>query len=137
MKQLVRLLAVWSLAAVMLTLLQLSYQVNELAALIAAGILLAFSVLLSWSAQRVNASTPAGFAKLLAMTLVVGLMTAQGLDVLYSAASLPAGGRLDLVFEVLYFALLVLPTAWLGGRFWPRAQPKIESNPGDGQNQPE
>ena len=131
-----RLIALWLLAAVVFSVLQFAYQVNELAAFVAAGLLLAFSVLLSWSANRVNVKTPAGFAKLLAMSLVVGLMTAQGLDVLYSAGSLPAGGRLDLAFEVVYFAVLVFPVAYFGGRFWPRPQPEEYADPGEGQGQP-
>lgn len=122
MTQWLRLIAVWLLGAVVFVALQLAYQVNELTAWLAASLLTLFSILLSWSAKRLGTNTLSGVVKLLLVCLVSGLMLAQAMDILYQAAALPAGGRFALGLEVGFFALQLLPFAYLAGRFWPRAK---------------
>lgn len=127
MSKVLRLILVWTLGAAVYLWLQLSYQVVEWVGLLAAGLLLGFAVLLSWSANRLDVRRPSGILKLALVSLVAGLMISQGLDVVYSANALPAGGRLDLLFEVAYFALQVAPVAYLAGRLWPWSKPEIEA----------
>lgn len=137
MTQWLKPILVWILGTGAFIGLQLSYQVNEFSAWVAANLLAVFSVLLGWSAHRLGVQTLAGVLKLVLVCLVAGLMLAQAMDIVYQASSLPAGGRLALGLEVGYFALQLLPVAYLAGRFWPRAKHKIKSDAGEGQNQPE
>lgn len=124
----IRLGALWAIAALAYVFLQLAYQVSEWVAFACAALLTAFAILLSWSASRVNVANASGIIKLLLMSAVVGLMTSQALDIAYQVAALPAGGRFGVGVEVAYFAALVFPISYLGGRLWPRTQPEVQTD---------
>lgn len=132
MSSYLRLVATWLLGAIAIWFIQFAYQVTEWVALIATALLTGFTVLLSWSGSRVNVTTSSGVIKLVLVSLVSGLMITQALDVAYQSAALPAGNRFGLIVEVLFFAAQVLPVAYLGGRLWPRAKPKVNTDTRDG-----
>lgn len=121
--------------------IQWQYHPTDELALSSTLMLFGFAALLAWSARRLGVREPSGVLKLVLISLVAGLMAAQGLDVIYQQALAPAGGRLDLPFEVVVFALQLMPVAYLIARVWPRPRtrpkPQIEPDAGDGQSQPD
>jgi len=132
-------LLIWLSGVSIIASIQWQYHPTDQLAITASLMLAGFAVLLSWSAGRLGVRELSGVLKLVVISFVAGLMASQGLDVIYQQALAPAGGRLDLPFEVAAFALQLFPVAYLIARVWPRPWPKpeVEANPTDGQSQPE
>ena len=92
--------------------------------MVAAGLMmLALTILLSWSATRVGKAMRGGIL-LTVLSIVAGLMFNQGLDVVYSLLAAPEGLRLAMLFEVAAASFMFLVFGLLARVFL--ARPKVE-----------
>ncbi|MEY4408971.1 MAG: hypothetical protein RLZZ138_222 [Actinomycetota bacterium] len=104
-----RLAATALLSAVLVFAAQWYYQPSVETSVVATLVSLLLLGVITWSATRLGYGF-SGFAKVLVVGIVSGLMFSQAMDVSYSILAAPAGGRLGFPFEMLVvgFALALL-----------------------------
>jgi hypothetical protein len=113
----------WIIVTLVIAISQYLYN-PSIPVMIAAGLMmLALTILLSWSSTRVGKAMRGGIL-LTILSIVSGLMFNQGLDVVYSLLAAPEGLRFVMLLEVSAASLVFLVLGLLARVFL--ARPKIE-----------
>lgn len=119
----IRRISYWLLAVAGSAVLSYLYNPN-LPTMLASGlIVLVLTFLVAWSAPRVGRGMRAGIL-LMAVSIVLGFMFSQALDVAYSLLSAPAGLRFNVVLETAVATTVFLVFGLLARVLVPR--PKVE-----------
>ncbi len=115
--------AYWLIVLVLTGGLQYLYNPSVAVMVAAALMMLALTILLSWSALRVGNGMRGGIL-LTVLSIVAGLMFNQGLDVVYSLLAAPEGLRFVMLIEVSAASLAFLVFGLLARVLL--ARPKVE-----------